>query len=72
MNQSDFAELVASERFSPFVITLTDGFSVAIGPEERNHLLVGRNMLVLLDRLGDIIHIPYRAIAHIQEKPLAD
>lgn len=67
MNQAEFSELVAEGRFSPFIITLMDGFSIAIGSEERGHLLVGRNMIVLLDRIGDIIHIPYRSIAHIQE-----
>jgi hypothetical protein len=67
MNQTDFAELVAESRFNPFVITITDGFSLAIGPEERKHLLVGARMIVTMDAQGNIIHIPYRSIAHIQE-----
>lgn len=67
MNQSDMSELLAEARFSPFILTMTDGFSLAIGPEERKHMVVGKNMIVTLDRQGDIIHIPYRSIAHIQE-----
>ena len=67
MDKSDFAELLAENRFDPFVITMTDGFSLAIGPEERKHVLVGKRMLVVLDAQGDIVHIPYRSIAHIHE-----
>jgi hypothetical protein len=67
MNQEEMAELVAENRFSPFVIVMTDGYALAIGPEERKHLVVGRTMLVTLDQLGDIVHIPYRSIAHINE-----
>jgi hypothetical protein len=67
MNQSDFSELLAEERFSPFVLTTFGGFSLAIGPEQRRHILIGRNMMVTLNAEGDIIHIPYRSIAHIQE-----
>ena len=67
MNQADFAELLSEERFSPFTITTFDGFAVAIGLEERKHILVGARMLALLDSQGGLIHIPYRSIAHIQE-----
>ena len=67
MNREDLAELVTEGRFSPFVITTFDGFSLAIGPEERKHLLVGARMLITLDKEGNAIHIPYRSIAHIQE-----
>lgn len=68
MNQSDLTELLEEERFSPFVITTFDGFSVAIGPEQRKHLLAGARMVVIMDSEGNMIHIPYRSIAHIQEK----
>ncbi len=67
MNQTDLAELLTDDRFSPFVITTVDGFSLAIGPQERNHILVGARMLITLDAEGNAIHIPYRSIAHIQE-----
>jgi hypothetical protein len=67
MNQTDLNELLAEERFSPFVLTTFDGFSLAIGPEERKHMLVGARMLITLDAEGNAIHIPYRSIAHIQE-----
>lgn len=61
------AELVTEERFQPFVITTHDGFSLAIGPREREHLLVAARMLVTLDAEGNVIHIPYHSIAHIRE-----
>ena len=67
MNQNDLAELLAEERFSPFVITTFDGFSVSVGPEERKHLLPAARMVVIMDSEGNLIHIPYRSIAHIQE-----
>ena len=49
MNQTDLNELLAEERFSPFVLTTFDGFSLAIGSEERKHMLVGARMLITLD-----------------------
>jgi len=67
MNQTDFTELLDQERFSPFVITTHDGFSIAIGSDQRNHILVGARMVALLDSAGGIVHIPYRSISHIQE-----
>ena len=67
MNQTGLTELLAEERFSPFTITTTDGFSVAIGQEQRKHLLAAARMVVIMDAEGNVIHIPYRSIAHIQE-----
>lgn len=68
MNQTDLNELLSEERFSPFILTTFDGFSLTIGPEERKHMLVGARMLIALDAEGNAIHIPYRSIAHIREK----
>jgi hypothetical protein len=68
MNHTDLDEMLAEERFTPFVITMTDGFALAIGPEERKHVLVGRRQLVVMDSFRHIIHIPYRSIAHVREK----
>lgn len=67
MTREELTELVMEGRFSPFVITTHDGFAMAIGPEQRQHLIIGKRMLVTLDAQGDIIHIPYQSIAHIQE-----
>jgi hypothetical protein len=67
MNQTDLKELLAEGRFSPFILTTFDGFSLAIGEQERKHMLVGARMLITLDADGNAIHIPYRSIAHIQE-----
>jgi hypothetical protein len=55
MNQTDLSELLAEERFSPFVLTTFDGFSLAIGFEERKHMLVGARMLITLDAEGNAI-----------------
>jgi hypothetical protein len=67
VSQNDLTELLAEECFSPFVITTFDGFSLAVGPEERKHLLAAARMVVMMDSEGNLIHIPYRSIAHIQE-----
>jgi hypothetical protein len=67
MNRIDFEELLAPARFSPFVLTTHDGFSIAIGPEQREHILVAARMLVIMDSAGDLVHIPYASIAHIHE-----
>jgi hypothetical protein len=67
MNQTDLNELLEEGRFSPFVITTFDGFSLAIGEQERKHMLVAARMLITLDAEGNAIHIPYRSIAHIQQ-----
>jgi len=67
MNQTDFVELLDEARFSPFILTMVDGFSLAIGFEERKHMLIGARMLVTLDAEGNAIHLPYRSVAHVQE-----
>lgn len=67
MNRTDLAELLEEGRFSPFVLTTFDGFSLAVGPEERKHMLVGARMLITLDAEGNAIHIPYASIAHLRE-----
>jgi hypothetical protein len=67
MNQDDLTELLSEAHFSPFIITMTDGFSFAVGPEERKHMLVGKRLLVTMDSEGNFIHLPYRSIARIQE-----
>ena len=67
MTQTDLAELFDESRFSPFVITMTDGFAIAVDDEMRKHALIGRNLVVLLDKQGDFMHLPYRSIAHITE-----
>jgi hypothetical protein len=67
MNRSDLLELLSEERFSPFVITTHDGFSIAIGAEERRHMLVAARMVVIMDGEGNLIHIPYTSIAHLRE-----
>jgi hypothetical protein len=67
MIQKDIAELIEETRFSPFVIVLIDGYALAIGPEERKHMLVAKRQIVIMNGEGDIIHIPYQSISHIDE-----
>ena len=65
--KQDLEELLAEGRFSPFVITTHDGFAIAIGEEDRRHILLGARMIVIMDREGNFAHIPYGSISHIQE-----
>jgi hypothetical protein len=67
MNQADFIALIAPERFSPFVVTLSDGFSIAIGQFERDHLIAAPRVFVMMNSAGILSHIPYQSIAHIEE-----
>jgi hypothetical protein len=67
MNQEDINELLSEEDFTPFVITTHSGFIVAIGPEQRKHVLAGARTLVTMDPVGNLIHIPYKSIATIIE-----
>lgn len=67
MNRTEFQDLIDEERFTPFVITTKKGFIVAIGPEQRRHILAGSSTLVTLDSGGNLIHIPYQAIDHIEQ-----
>ncbi len=67
MTQTDLQELLSESRFSPFVITMTDGFAVAIHENARKHMIAGRNLAVVMDSEGNLIHIPYRSISHITE-----
>lgn len=62
MSRADLEELLTRER--PFVITTFDGFSLAIGLQERKHLLAGARMLVTLDAEGNVIHIPFQTVHH--------
>ena len=69
MTQADLIELLNEQRFRPFVVVTHDGYALAIGPEERKHIVAGKRMFVTLDRAGDIVHIPYSSIAHLFPEP---
>ena len=47
MNE-DLNDLLDEERFTPFSITTRSGFSMAIGPEQRKHMVIGARMLVTM------------------------
>ena len=67
MNKEDLNDLLDEGRFTPFSITTRSGFSMAIGPEQRKHMVIGARMLVTMYDNGEIVHIPYSAIDHIGE-----
>jgi hypothetical protein len=67
MNRDEFRDLIDEERFTPFMITTKQGFTVAIGPNERKHVLAGAMNLVLMESNGHFIHIPYHAIDRIHQ-----
>ena len=63
--KKDLEELLSAERFSPFVVTSNDGFSIAVDTPKR--CLVGARMLVVSDPEGNLYHFPFTGIAHISE-----
>ena len=63
--RQDLEELLSAERFSPFVITSNDGFSIAV--ESPKRCLLGARMLVVSDKDGNLYHFPFTGIAHISE-----
>jgi hypothetical protein len=72
--KEELEELLSPERFSPFIVTRSDGFSIAIPSPKR--ALVGRRMLVVSDEEGNLYHFPvYRDRApertQRQDDPLA-
>jgi hypothetical protein len=67
MSREDLNDLLDEGRFSPFSITTHSGFSMAIGPTQRKHMVLGARMLVTMYGNGEIVHIPYNAIDHIGE-----
>lgn len=67
MNRIEFEDLIDEERFTPFVISTKGGFVLAIGPYERKHILAGASTLVTMDYDGNLIHVPYHAIDHIDQ-----
>ena len=67
MDQAEFKDLIDEERFMPFMITTKNGFTVAIGPAQRAHILLGRLTLITMDGEGNFIHVPYHAIDRINQ-----
>ena len=63
--KEELEELLSPERFSPFIVTSNDGFSIAIPSPKR--ALVGRRMLVVSDKEGNLYHFPFTGIAHLSE-----
>lgn len=67
MTRAEFKDLISEERFTPFMITTKQGFSVAVGPGERQHVLAGASTLVIMDSEGHFLHVPYHAIDRIHQ-----
>ena len=53
-------------RFRPFVITTSDGYSVSI--QSLNHLLVGKDSIVIMDSEGLFEFVPMEQITRISTK----
>ena len=68
MTKSDLEQLISPERFSPFLIATVGGYSIAIDEETSANMLLGRNVVVIMDKNGDFVHLPYRSIDHIEER----
>ena len=54
------------KRFRPFVVTTSDGYSVSI--ESVNHLLVGKDSIVIMDSEGLFEFIPMEQVTRISTK----
>jgi hypothetical protein len=64
--RSELAEMLRRDRFVPFVVTLNDGFAIAIPNPEK--ALVAANMLVALDEQGQVHHLPFHSIARFNHR----
>ena len=53
------------KRFRPFVVTTSDGYSVSI---HLNHLLVGKDSIVIMDSEGLFEFIPIEQVTRISTK----
>ena len=54
------------QRFRPFVITTSDGYSVSI--QSLNHLLLGKDSIVIMDSEGLFEFVPMEQITRISTK----
>jgi hypothetical protein len=61
-------KLLRAKPFVPFVIfTTVDGYIVKIGKDEREQLLAGSFALVMTDREGNSVYIPYCSMTRIEQ-----
>ena len=65
MDISELELFFDRDTFSPFVITMVDGYAIPIN--KIGHALLGVTMIVAKDPTGHLVHIPFHAIAHISE-----
>jgi len=63
--KQEIREMLQKDRFIPFVVTMNDGFAIAVHNPEKT--LLTANMLVVLDEEGQLNHLPFRSIAHINQ-----
>ena len=64
--RNELAQMLQRDRFVPFVVTMNDGFAIAIPNPEK--ALVAANMLVVLDEQDQVHHLPFRSIAHFNHR----
>jgi hypothetical protein len=63
--KTELEEMLDEHRFSPFVLTTVDGFSIAIDNPRKT--LVGARLIIVMDKDGRFYHIPYGSIAHLTD-----
>jgi hypothetical protein len=64
--RNELAEMLQRDRFVPFVVTMNDGFAIAIPNPEKAR--VAAKMLVVLDKQGQVHHLPFHSIAHFNHR----
>jgi hypothetical protein len=65
MLKEELEQWLERATFNPFVVTAFDGFALPV--TDPRQVLVGLSMLVIKHTDGRIYHLPFRAIAHIDE-----
>ena len=65
MTRQDIEAFLQPETFTPFVLTMVDGFAIPVNDVRKT--LLGLSMLVVAGPDGRLYHIPFRSIAHVSE-----
>ena len=66
MDISELELFFDRQTFSPFVITMLDGYAIPV--DKVGQALLGLTIIVAKDPTGHLVHIPFHAIAHISER----
>jgi hypothetical protein len=63
--KAELEEMLDEDHFQPFTLTTLKGLTITIDNPRKT--LISRSMIVVLDKDGNLIHIPFTAIAHLSE-----